>query len=170
MCPLAVEVKINDSSICHSMNNITGMRETMHHVGTCTTWPKCKGGTGTLLLNSTCTVPQQKWCFPTPHHSPWLNQGMDWQAQTEMALSEEISPGTWHAKWCWRCCPPPWGLRWLNCNGRVLEVYYWKFLENHLHLRVQQKHPHFITGAPPLALHGTAHCHAATPVEDPFIQ
>jgi len=24
-----------------------------------------------------------------------------------MALSKEISPGTWQAKWCWRCCPPP---------------------------------------------------------------
>jgi len=43
MCPLAVEVKINDSSICHSMNNITGMREIascwdLHHLTKVQRW------------------------------------------------------------------------------------------------------------------------------------
>jgi hypothetical protein len=43
MFPLAVEVKINDSSICHSMNNITGMRETapccdLHHLTKVQRW------------------------------------------------------------------------------------------------------------------------------------
>ena len=45
MCPLAAEVKINDSSICHSMNNITGMTETascwdLHHLTKVQRWHK----------------------------------------------------------------------------------------------------------------------------------
>jgi hypothetical protein len=43
MCPSAVDVKINDSSVCHSMNNITAMRETascwdLHHLTKVQRW------------------------------------------------------------------------------------------------------------------------------------